>query len=690
MRWNSNLRKMVAGSMGTFTMAYPVLRDGSGKPAHKIIEARTQAASATVRYDGGGRAQVQVGQDEVVITFAEVPADVQSIEFNLLIDIAFSQGGKWRIGDKEGVFPRAKPAQPHLLQDHATRFSFTNALGESLDLTTPNDCFQQLTDNREWNWGIFHWMGVVPFHKDQPQLTFTLHHTPSATPAAKLVDAFGQSTREDWPSKVKSLAALQADVSEDAAYYAALHPPATDLFGGALDSGTKLGFKATGFFHIEKRQGKSWLVDPEGNAFFHLGICGFAPSDDFTYVKGRESIYEWLPKLESEFRTAFREGNAENFSFYVANTIKKYGQPHTLESHVARMITRARAWGFNSMGAFSPTPAEPIKAASFPYVDSLPISEWEGIKRIPGAWEVWDPYDAETARGIQDRIAKELPKRAADPLLIGYFIVNEPRYDDLLRVLPALPATHACKLRFVQSLVDRYAGIDAFNKAWQADASSFDQLKSQGLAVTTDAAKADVKAFVGTFLDTLLNQVTTAIRKADPHHLILGCRLQPATIEDEQLCRLCGKYLDVMSYNYYTYAVDTAALQRYHDWTGGRPLMLSEFYWSSPADSGLTGGREVKSQEERGLAYRHYVEQSAALGFVVGIEWFTLVDQATTGRWFSQYHGESANTGLLSVADRPWKPMLHEVMKTNYTLYPLLFGERKAFLWEDARFKPSP
>ncbi len=43
------------------------------------------------------------------------------------------------------------------------------------------------------------------------------------------------------------------------------------------------------------------------------------------------------------------------------------------------------------------------------------------------------------------------------------------------------------------------------------------------------------------------------------------------------------------------------------------------------------------------------MEQSAALGFVIGIEWFTLVDQATTGRWFSQYNGESYNTGLLTI-----------------------------------------
>jgi hypothetical protein len=81
------------------------------------------------------------------------------------------------------------------------------------------------------------------------------------------------------------------------------------------------------------------------------------------------------------------------------------------------------------------------------------------------------------------------------------------------------------------------------------------------------------------------------------------------------------------------------------------------------------------------------VEQCSSLGFIVGIEWFTLVDQATTGRWFSKYSGESANTGLMSVTDRPWKPMLEEMMKTNYGIYDLLLGKREPFQWDNPRFR---
>ena len=56
-----------------------------------------------------------------------------------------------------------------------------------------------------------------------------------------------------------------------------------------------------------------------------------------------------------------------------------------------------------------------------------------------------------------------------------------------------------------------------------------------------------------------------------------------------------GKYVDVMSFNYYTNAVDLELLRQIYQWTG-RPIMLSEFYWSASKGSGLTGGHEVATQ----------------------------------------------------------------------------------------------
>ncbi len=675
-----------AGSLGSFVLTYPEFVDGGHATVNKQIEVKVAGGNATVRYEGGTECAVMVGKDSIGVAFTGVPADVKSWKMGMLIDIGFAKGGTWKIAEKEGAFPAEKSTPPHIASLNATSFVVKNAQGQSLNITTPDYAFQQLTDNREWNWAIYNWQFVVPWMADHPQAKVSI--TSDTASVTKLIDTFGQSIKDVFPNKLKSVEDLKADVEADKAYYAGIETPKLDRFGGLPGSGETLGLKKTGFFHVEQKQEKWWLVDPDGNAFFHFGLCGFAPSDDYTYVTGREGIYEWLPKAEGEHASAFRPGDGNaHFSFYLANVIRKFGAAYDYESHATRMIERVRKWGFNSIGAFSPVPTAAHVKADFPYVVSLPINEWEGVPRIPGAHEVWDPYDAVTAQKIAENIAREVSQRANDPLLIGWFIVNEPRYDELPRVIPSLPGKHACKQRLVAALKDQYKTIDAYNAAWQAKAGAFEELADVGLAVTTDAAKADVKAFVDVFLEDYFAQVEKAFRASDPNHLLIGSRLQPVTIENEALCRIMGRHLDVVSYNYYTFGVDKAALKRYHEWSGGKPMILSEFFWASPKDSGLIGGREVSSQQERGLAYRNYVEQSASLGFVVGIEWFTLIDQATTGRWFSKYNGESYNTGLFSVADRPWKDMAAEMMKTNHTIYELLLGKRAPFVWDDPRFE---
>lgn len=677
-----------AGSLGTFDLGYPELLVGDQKPALKFIEAKVAGPTAVLRYDGGGEITCTVAGGDLKLGFAHLPAEVKNFSMEMHLDIAFSKGGHWKVGTATGEFPREKPAKPHLAQqENATDFQLTDAQGLGLSVHVPEYTFQQLSDLREWNWATFDWKFFAPIGEEQ---TISFRSAGGAAQAKPLVDELGQSTLDDWPDKVKSLAELKADAENEKAYYAGLTPPAFDRFGGLPGSGAKLSLKRTGFFHVEQKGGKSWLVDPDGNAFFHLGICGFSPSDDYTYVKGREQSYTWLPKYQGEYNTAFRpEDHGDVFSFHLANLIRKFGQPYDHEAYVARMLERCRKWGFNSIGAFSQIPKEAHRAANFPYVTHLPLGEWEGLPRVPGVFESFDPFDEKTRARVEQNIAQQVPARANDPLCIGYFIVNEPRFDEIPKAVPALDGQHACKRRLVQMLAEKYKSPGAFNAAWDAEAQSFDALANAGLAVKTAAAHADMKAFTGLYLDAYFKLASTAFRKYDQHHLLLGARYQPDTIKDEQLCRITGKYCDVVSFNYYTLGVDKALLQNIHTWSGGKPLMLSEFYWSSPRDSGLVGGREVQSQQERGLAYRNYVEQSAALGFVVGIEWFTLVDQSATGRWFSKYSGESANTGLFSVTDRPWKPMLAEMMKTNYEIYGVLLGQRAPFAWNDPRFQPG-
>ncbi len=669
-----------ADSVGKFTLEYPEMLGEGRKPIHKLIDKKLALASAALSYEGGLQLDLRVEAGVLKAKFSETPADIKDVAWGLFVPIAFNQGGSWKAGDKTGAFPKEKPASPHLYQGNSDNLEISNYEGKSLALKVPAYSFVEVTDNREWHWAIFHVRFTTPFAPDRKEMSFTATTHESAAKAAPLVDSLGQSAREDWPGKVKDIKELAADVEADKSYYANLTPPPVGPYGGLLGSKEKLGLKSTGFFHLEKK-GERWLLaDPAGDAFFHLGLCSAQPSEDYTLVKGRESSYEWLPPHDGEFATAWRDGNS--VSFHLVNMIRKFGEPIDSARYTTRMIERMRKWGFNSSGAFTGGGLETRKALNYPGTEHLQL----GVEALPGIGQVWDPFDEKTRAKIEESLAKSLPERADDPLIIGYFITNEPIYENIQHVVPSLKASeHACKRRFVQLLEQKYKSPAAFNTAWKTSIKAFDELGEMVVPVETATAKTDVQEYVCIFLEEYFRLVSENFRKHDTHHLLLGSRLMPGTINDEQLCLIMGKYVDVMSFNYYTNAMDTGFLRRIHGWCG-RPIMLSEFYWSAAKESGLTGGREVATQQERGLAYRNYVEQAAATGLVVGIEWFTLNDQAVTGRWFQGYDGERANTGVLSVADRPWKAALAEMMATNYEIYKVLLGQRPPFQWDDPRF----
>ena len=201
-----------------------------------------------------------------------------------------------------------------------------------------------MQDNREWGWEVFAWWFRTPFNKNKQEHVVTVTVDSGDGKNVVLVDRFGQTTRKKFPGRVDSLEELKDDAASEDAYYASLSPAKLDAFGGLPGGGEKLGLRKTGFFHVQ-RHGDRWiLVDPVGNAFFHLGICSFGCGEDYTYVEGRESIYEWLPPHESEFRAAYHPEpwwNPRAFSFYRANLIRKYG-PLAEEAFLARMVCRVR------------------------------------------------------------------------------------------------------------------------------------------------------------------------------------------------------------------------------------------------------------------------------------------------------------------------------------------------------------
>lgn len=464
----------------------------------------------------------------------------------------------------------------------------------------------------------------------EPQNTEILDRVP-------VIDRFGQWSPEKWDGKVSSDRELQALWAKEV-----LPQGKSNLCPLGGDTATQL--KSTGFFRTEKNHGRWVLVDPHGHPFFSLGmdLVGNRISSFATPVTGVEFLFADLPPAGA----AWMEGG-KLVSFYVANLMKRYGEGWE-EKAGAHLLDRLRNWGFNTIGNW---PDEKLAASSrMPYV--LPLYGWYSRKMFYYPYSLPDVFSEEFQQRAEATAKEQCEAHKDDPNLLGWFLDNEPVWG---------------------------AAFD-LNEPW-ADivlkdpepSATQDHLKALLAASPQDAA--DIKSrFAFECIRKYLEVVTAAVRKADPHHLILGVRY--AGPPDEQWLKLSSLF-DVFSVNIYNkgFAPDP---QLVHHWSqeSGRPVLIGEFTSAAPGRGmqGLFYGRfKAKDQIQRGVAYQYFVENAAANPDIVGAHWFQLVDDMPTGR----QDGERLNYGFLNVLDVPYEPLVRAARESNQRLYQLVFGLTK-------------
>ncbi|TNB92868.1 beta-agarase [Pseudomonas jessenii] len=176
-----------------------------------------------------------------------------------------------------------------------------------------------------------------------------------------LVDAYGQSTRSKWPEKISNDEQLKSAAAKEQqqlkTWLAEREKSSLDKFGG-WNKGP--AFKASGFFRTEKRDGRWYLVTPEGHPFYSLGVNTVSPQVNQTYVAGREWMFESLPKADEPLASHFGEGdnrggngadqgrgygNGRWYDFYGANLQRVYGEPCKPDSDTKAGIAEAAKAG---------------------------------------------------------------------------------------------------------------------------------------------------------------------------------------------------------------------------------------------------------------------------------------------------------------------------------------------------------
>lgn len=420
--------------------------------------------------------------------------------------------------------------------------------------------------------------------------------------------------------------------------------------------------KATGFFRTEQRDGRWWLVAPDGEGFLAVGT-------DHCRYEGH-----FCQKL--------------NYAPYGRKNDGKY---RSHEEWAAQATARLRSWGFNLLGAggggecrYQGLAHTEFIAFGSSFSDSDSMVEktnWTGFPNV---------FSPRWPRYCQAMARRACAEHKTDPWLFGYFLDNELEWYGKTGSEGALfdeamkrPANHSAKRGAVDYLKAKYATVGDLNKAWGAQVASFEALPALTALGGANQATvaADKRGFVRLVADLYFKHATAAIRKADPNHLILGCRFAggaPADIWD-----ICGNYCDIVTFNSYD-RVDlakgeaTGVAERFRGFfkLARKPMMLTE--WSFPAlDAGLPSkhgaGMRVDTQAQKAECFRIYQEMLFRLPFMVGSDYFMWVDEPALG--ISDTFPEDSNYGLVNEEDVPYAQLTAMAMRVNKMVYALHGGD---------------
>jgi hypothetical protein len=254
---------------------------------------------------------------------------------------------------------------------------------------------------------------------------------------------------------------------------------------------------------------------------------------------------------------------------------------------------------------------------------------WESGRSIMGLPDV---YSEDFARRVDEAAARQLGPLQNDPFMLGYFIGNEPpwpgRESLMCDAILAGPASELQK-----------------------------RLKTELAESDTPARR---KAFVIAAFTHYLDTINAAVRRHDTNHLNLGIRFGGDPAEE---ILATAKGFDVFSENIYSYGPSREKLERQYQLVQ-RPILMGEFHIGSPERGMASGLVQAKNQEERGVAYRYYVEQCASHPAVIGTHWFQWLDQPASGR----NDGENYNIGFVDVTDQPYAELVAAAKLTHERL----------------------
>ena len=403
--------------------------------------------------------------------------------------------------------------------------------------------------------------------------------------------------------------------------------PETDSYGGWKIAPSE----ATGFFRVEKRDDRWWIIDPNGNPFIHKGVA------------------------------VFRPGNSDNQKSAQAN---KYGSD---ENWLKQETLLLKNHGFNGTGAWSSV--DLMRESQEPLVYSVIVNPMGSYKREhqrkfgkykQAGWQgyrfdlamVFDPeFDAHVEKEIS-----KIAKYKDDKYLLGYYTDNE--------------------LPWVDDALDRHLNLLAKDEAGYLAAKKWLNERKGKDAKLEDITDEDRLEFTGFYFETYIKKVSQAIRKYDPNHMYLGCRFNQERdeLDNPKIFEIAGKYVDILSINHCRkWEPVQSILEDWGKWSG-KPFLITEWY-TKGEDSGLpnnTGaGWNVPTQQDRGYFYQNFTIELLKSKVCVGWHWFKYQDNDPLNLNTDPSNRDS-NKGIINSNFEPYEPLIKNMKALNDHTFELI------------------
>lgn len=483
-----------------------------------------------------------------------------------------------------------------------------------------------------------------------------------------VADELHQWRGRDWPGKTRGLDEMRTRLRREMEKEAPEPPADRSRWGGWKQK----RFDATGFFHTRHDGGRWWLVDPDGCAFYSIGVDCVRPHVRVE-TRGNEDLFEALPPADEGDPELWSFGEDSRLFNALAHNLRRALGEGWLDHWRELSRRRLLEWGFNTVGNWSER--EFCRTGRVPYV--WPLRGFPATSRLIFR-DFPDVFSEEYRRNSQ-RFARQLQDFRGDPWLIGYFLRNEPHWAfghyDLARRMLLTREPLASRGDFAGWLKERYGNVEALNRAWGTPLEGFQHVAEGGLPepqLRSSAVRRDTREFTRRMIAEYVRVPSEACREVDPEHLNLGVRY--AWIAHEDL--LAGaEVFDVFSINGYQGRPPEADIRRCAE-AAEAPVMVGEFH-TGALDRGLPWGglRQVRTQRERADSYRFYVEQGAAIPELVGAHYFLWNDQHVVGR----YDGENWQIGLIDICQKPYEEMVRAARRSHERIYRVAAGQGEPF-----------